>query len=109
MLTREWSDWRDGWMVWLQSVYVRQDCRGQGVFRGMLDHVMSVLEETPGVAGLRLYVASHNTRAQAVYRRSGFATSRYRILEKHFDKRPHLAELRNAEYTEHADPRGPDS
>lgn len=22
MLTREWSDWRNGWMIWLQSVYV---------------------------------------------------------------------------------------
>ena len=85
MLTREWSDWRNGWMIWLQSVYVRQDYRGQGVFRGMLDHVVKLLERTPDVAGLRLYVSARNAQAQDVYRRSGFIASRYRILEKQFD------------------------
>jgi GNAT superfamily N-acetyltransferase len=85
MLTREWSDWRNGWMIWLQSVYVRQDYRGQGVFRGLLDHVVHLLERTPDVAGLRLYVSARNTQAQAVYRQSGFIASRYRILERQFD------------------------
>ena len=32
MLTREWSDWRDGWMLWIQSVYVGAEWRGLGVF-----------------------------------------------------------------------------
>src|SRR5262249_9401763 len=27
MLTCEWSDWRDGWWWWLQSVYVRAEAR----------------------------------------------------------------------------------
>src|SRR5271165_980235 len=33
MITREWSDWRNGHWIWLQSVYVRADARRLGVFR----------------------------------------------------------------------------
>src|SRR5262245_37358803 len=33
MVTFEWSDWRDGWIWWVQSVYVRDDHRRTGVFK----------------------------------------------------------------------------
>src|SRR5262245_46737864 len=35
MLTTEWSDWRNGWIWRIQSVYVRADWRGKGVFRAL--------------------------------------------------------------------------
>src|SRR6476620_12517547 len=35
MVTYEWSDWRDRWVWWVQSVYVREDRRRTGVFRGL--------------------------------------------------------------------------
>ena len=28
LLTREWSDWRNGWFWWIQSVYVAPEGRG---------------------------------------------------------------------------------
>jgi hypothetical protein len=31
MITYEWSDWRNGTIWWLQSVYVKKDCRKYGV------------------------------------------------------------------------------
>src|SRR5438105_3262079 len=31
-LTFEFSDWRNGWMWWIQSVYVRPEARRRGVF-----------------------------------------------------------------------------
>src|SRR5215218_9623566 len=37
MLTFEWSDWRDGWLWWIQSVYVREDARRHGVFRQLFE------------------------------------------------------------------------
>lgn len=80
MLTREWSDWRDGWAYWLQSVYVRAELRGQGLFRELLRHVIDTLEQKPDVIGLRLYVESKNSSARAVYAKSGFVESGYRIL-----------------------------
>lgn len=84
MLTREWSDWRDGWLVWIQSVYVKQAHRGQGVFRSLLEHVMRELGHKPDVVGVRLYVEAENTKAQAVYQRTGFSDPSYKVLEQIF-------------------------
>ena len=33
MITKEWSDWRNGSFWWIQSVYVRPEARRQGVYR----------------------------------------------------------------------------
>ena len=84
MLTREWSDWRDGWLAWVQSVYVKPQYRGQGVFRMLLTHVRDKLREQPDVVGLRLYVEAENTRAQTVYRNTGFVDPNYLVLEQIF-------------------------
>jgi ribosomal protein S18 acetylase RimI-like enzyme len=84
MLTREWSDWRDGWLMWLQSVYVAQPFRGRGVFRKMLSTATEDARQLPDVVGLRLYVEHHNEAAQSVYLNLGFQDSNYRVLEKMF-------------------------
>lgn len=88
MVTREWSDWRDAWVWWLQSVYVDPDYRGQGVFRAMLDHVTELAKSTPDVIGLRLYVEDDNDLAQATYQRTGFDDAGYRILKKAWSHEP---------------------
>src|SRR5438552_3094378 len=38
-ITYEWSDWRNGWFWWIQSVYVRAGARRRGVFRALYDHI----------------------------------------------------------------------
>lgn len=81
MLTREWSDWRDGWMYWVQSVYVHSEFRSQGVFRQLLDHVTNLLKKRGDVSLLRLYVEEENTAAIATYRRLGFNDPGYRVME----------------------------
>lgn len=81
MVTEEWSDWRNGLLWWLQSVFVDPEWRGRGVFRRLLNKVIAHGKET-GVIGLRLYVEHHNERALATYRRSGFADSGYLVLER---------------------------
>jgi GNAT superfamily N-acetyltransferase len=82
MVTFEWSDWEDGWMWWLQSVYVRHEWRGRGVFRALFDHVRRESEADPGVVGLRLYVVEDNRRAQEVYVHLGFDRTRYLVMER---------------------------
>src|SRR5262245_1410252 len=67
LLTYEWSDWRDGWIWWIQSVYVQADARRGGVFRALYDHVARSAEEGPDVVALRLYVERDNHAAQATY------------------------------------------
>ena len=84
MLTREWSDWRDGWVMWLQSVYLDQDFRGKGVFRQLLQRVIQELQSQSDVAGLRLYVECENQRAVDVYHRLSFADAGYRVMERMF-------------------------
>jgi len=82
MVTREWSDWRNGWMWWLQSVYVLPSRRGSGVFRNLLDHVTSIAQSEKNIVGLRLYVEQENQAAQETYRRTGFADSRYIVMNR---------------------------
>ena len=75
MLTREWSDWRNGWIWWLQSVYVRADFRRRGVFRLLFEHVEERIGRDPTVLGLRLYVEHENKVAQETYAHLGMDES----------------------------------
>ncbi len=84
MITREWSDWRDGWIIWIQSVYVVPDFRGQGVFKHLLKSASETVKQEPDTIGLRLYVEIENDRAQEVYLRTGFTDPNYKVLEKMF-------------------------
>lgn len=84
MLTREWSDWRDGWMYWLQSVYVMADFRGQGVFRSLLESAIDTLKLRDDVAGVRLYVEVENEVAIRTYKKMQFKDCGYKVMERTF-------------------------
>src|SRR4051794_2531126 len=55
-VTLEWSDWRNGNFWWIQSVYVAQTARRQGVFRALYQHVLQEAKQASNVIGVRLYV-----------------------------------------------------
>ncbi len=82
MLTLEWSDWRNAWIWWIQSVYVRRDARRQGVFRALYEHVVEAARAEPDVMGLRLYVENGNEAAQRVYERLGMKRAGYLVMER---------------------------
>ncbi|MBX9678022.1 MAG: GNAT family N-acetyltransferase [Gemmataceae bacterium] len=82
LITYEWSDWRNGWFWWIQSVYVTLDHRRKGVFRGLFDHVRQ-LALAEGVIGVRLYVEKENTRAHATYQSLGLDWTSYLVMERH--------------------------
>ncbi|NGZ09947.1 MAG: N-acetyltransferase [Nitrospira sp. LK70] len=84
LITYEWSDWRNGAFWWIQSVYVKPNCRGQGVFRAMHDHILVRAKADSRVCGLRLYVERENRRAQTVYQRLGLTPSAYTVFEQDF-------------------------
>ena len=84
MLTTEWSDWRDGWFWWIQSVYTRPEARGLGVFRRLYEHVLAEARARADVCGIRLYVEQTNGPAQRVYERVGMRPSSYRFYEVDF-------------------------
>lgn len=80
LITYEWSDWRDGVVWWIQSVYVRPELRGQRIYAGLYEHVRSIAIEERA-RGIRLYVDKRNTRAQEVYSRLGMNGEHYLVFE----------------------------
>ena len=84
MVTREWSDWRNGTFWWIQSVYVAPEHRGRGVFGALYRLIREMGEADGGVCGIRLYVEHDNERAQRVYEKLGMAATHYRLLEVDF-------------------------
>ncbi len=81
MCTGEWSDWRNGMIWWLQSVYVAAEHRGQGVFRALLAEAERAAT-ADGAPCLRLYVERENAAAQKTYAKCGFSTEPYAVMEK---------------------------
>lgn len=81
MLTKEWSDWNNGWYWWIQSVYVAPEYRQSGVYKAMYAYVKE-LAKTQNVPQVRLYVDKTNTRAQKVYSNLGMHESHYLMYEE---------------------------
>lgn len=81
MITYEWSDWRNGMVWWIQSVYVVPEFRRRGVYAGLYQHVKSMVDAEPAIRGIRLYVDNRNKPAQEVYARLGMEGEHYRVFE----------------------------
>lgn len=81
LITHEWSDWRNGDVWWIQSVYVTPKARGKGVYAGLYEHIKQLVQAEARVRGLRLYVDKRNTRAQTVYARLGMNGEHYQVFE----------------------------
>ena len=81
MITYEWSDWRDGMVWWIQSVYVEPAARRRRVYAGLYEHVKTFVTADPKVRGIRLYVDRRNTPAQEVYARLGMNGEHYQVFE----------------------------
>jgi GNAT superfamily N-acetyltransferase len=81
LTTYEWSDWRNGMVWWIQSVYVVPEVRQQGVYSGLYAHVKNLAQADEGVQGIRLYVDKRNARAQQVYARLGMNGEHYQVFE----------------------------
>lgn len=81
MVTFEWSDWRNSWFWWIQSVYILPDFRGRGIYGSLYDFVKAKAANE-NVCGFRLYVEKENTRAQRVYEKAGMNASHYLMYEE---------------------------
>lgn len=86
MVTYEWSDWRNGMLWWIQSVYVHPDYRRRGIYKALYRHVEACAKSCEDVRGLRLYVENSNLRAQQTYAALGMLDPHYRVLESMFEE-----------------------
>jgi GNAT superfamily N-acetyltransferase len=81
LVTFEWSDWRNGTVLWVQSVYVVPEARGRGIYRRLYEHLKARVESAPDLRGIRLYVDKRNAAARRVYERSGMTREHYELFE----------------------------
>lgn len=86
MVTYEWSDWRCASFWWIQSVYVKPEFRGQGVFRKLYEFLKEKASREPNVCGFRLYVEQGNRPAQKTYNRVGMKQAPYMLYEESFEE-----------------------
>ena len=77
----EWSDWRNGTVLWIHSLYVVPDARGRGVFRKLYSNLKEQVERSPALMGLRLYVDKRNKPAQKIYEKFGMRRDHYELYE----------------------------
>jgi len=77
----EWSDWRNATVLWIHSLYVIPQARKKGVFSKMFRNLKKQVEQSPELAGLRLYVDKQNKPAQKVYEKLGMNKHHYELYE----------------------------
>jgi GNAT superfamily N-acetyltransferase len=82
MVTFEWSDWRNAWFWWIQSVYIEPEHRGKRVYSQLYDFVKREADAADDVCGFRLYVEKENVHAQRVYEKVGMAQTYYLMYEE---------------------------
>jgi ribosomal protein S18 acetylase RimI-like enzyme len=81
MVTHEWSDWRNGDIWWIQSVYVDPGYRRRGLFRQLYEHVKRAAKDA-GAVVVRLYVERENEVAQRTYAQNGMHLTNYFVMEE---------------------------
>ncbi len=82
MITFEWSDWRNNWFWWIQSVYILPEARGRKIYRLLYEFVKERAREKGNVCGFRLYVEKENVNAQKIYEKLGMEASHYLMYEE---------------------------
>ncbi len=81
LVTPEWSDWRNGTILWIQSAYVPLEYRRKGVFKYMYNHLKKQVKKSDNLLGLRLYVDKTNQNAQKTYEKLGMNDEHYKTYE----------------------------
>lgn len=81
MVLFEWSDWRNGKVFWIHSLYVKPDFRKQGIFKAFYAHLKNIVESSAEFKGIRLYVEKSNLNAQKAYQASGMTNEHYELFE----------------------------
>ena len=86
LVTTEWSDWRNAFFWWIQSVYVAPAYRRRGVYRALHSYLQAEAQRHGDICGLRLYVERSNQVAQQTYSSLGMARSHYDLYEIEFSR-----------------------
>ncbi len=81
LITKEWSDWRNGNILWIQSLYIESEFRGKGIFSEVYRFFQQQVQQSDSLRGIRLYVDKSNQKAVAVYKAIGMNNQHYEMFE----------------------------
>lgn len=81
LITKEWSDWRNGNILWIQSLYLDSKFRGKGIFSEVYRFFQNQVITSEDLRGIRLYVDKSNQSAVAVYQAIGMNNQHYEMFE----------------------------
>ena len=81
LTTFEWSDWRNGTVLWIQSVYVRPEYRKRSIFSKLYKHIQEKVNGNSNLRGIRLYADKTNIPAHGVYEHLGMTAEHYQMFE----------------------------
>ncbi len=81
LTTYEWSDWRNGTVIWIQSLFVENEFRKKGIFKKMYQYLQEQVLSDAGLKGIRLYVDRSNTKAIETYKSIGMNGDHYQTFE----------------------------
>ena len=81
LTTYEWSDWRNGTILWIQSVFVLPEFRRKGVYRSMYAHIKEIVLNSGNLNGIRLYADKSNHPAHMTYENLGMNQDHYITFE----------------------------
>ena len=81
LTTFEWSDWRNGTILWIQSVFILPEFRRKGVYRSMYSYLKNVVENDKKLNGIRLYADKNNFPAHKTYQSLGMCPDHYVTFE----------------------------
>ena len=77
----EWSDWRNGNVIWIHSVYVKPEFRKNGIYKKLYEKIKAKVKNDPEYLGIRLYVDKTNHLAQKAYKALGMSNEHYELFE----------------------------
>lgn len=81
LTTFEWSDWRNGTVLWIQSVYVLPEYRRKGAYSKLYEHIKRLVINDHSLKGIRLYADSTNLAAHNTYEKLGMSPDHYITFE----------------------------
>lgn len=81
LTTYEWSDWRNGTVLWIQSVFVLKEYRRKGVYRSMYSFIKNMVLKEKNLNGIRLYADKSNYPAHKTYKQLGMNPDHYITFE----------------------------
>ncbi len=81
LITKEWSDWRNGYILWIQSLFIEPEYRDKGIFSEVYKFFQNKVRNQENLKGIRLYVDKTNQKAVRVYQAIGMSNQHYEMFE----------------------------